>query len=94
MAARLLLTPLLAQLEGGDAESARRWASAPSLNGILAGASLEGVLGAHLEPEGVRILARQDSASHSQLAEMTAIVRRPVSCPATNIGDPVRYLIF
>jgi len=94
VAARLLVTPVLAQMEGGGAASARRWALAPTLDEIGAGANLDVVLGARLDPEGVRILARQDSASHGHLADLTALVRRPVSCAPSNIGGLVQYLTF
>jgi molybdopterin molybdotransferase len=94
VAARLLVTPVLAQIESGAAETARRWAVAPTQTPIPSGANLEGVLGARLEPAGIRILERQDSAAHSHLADLTCLVRRPVACLPSHTGDLVHYLAF
>ncbi len=94
VASRLLLAPIIAQMESGSADDAQCWRLAHAIECLGPGTDRDVILGANVSTEGVRILATQDSSSHSQLAELNALVRRAPGCGAAEIGSPLRYLAF
>lgn len=92
VAARLLLAPVIAQMAGGDFASALPWREAPLLEPLGPGTQSEQILAADLTPDGLRVHRVQDSSAHRSLAMLSALVRRPVHCPASEAFDVAIYL--
>jgi molybdopterin molybdotransferase len=92
IAARLLLVPAIVGISGGDPAAALAWRCGPTMASLARSGDRETLVLADASSEGATPLDRQDSASHGQLARLTAIIRRPPASPPAGVGDLVDYL--
>ncbi len=92
VAARLFVAPLIARMASGSAQAALGWRTAPILTALEPGIDRDVILSTRVTSAGLDVLSRQESASHRQLAELNALVRRRPHCPAAAAGDQVDYL--
>lgn len=90
--ARLLLIPTLVRMSGGEPAAALAWRRAPTTASIAACGERETLILAEVQGDGATPLGRQDSASHAQLARLTALIRRPPASPPAAVGEVVDYL--
>jgi molybdopterin molybdotransferase len=74
--ARILLAPLIAELGGRQARAALQWRTVPSPPDIPAATDRDLFILAQCRPEGLFTLPRQESSGQSQLASLSALVRR------------------
>jgi molybdopterin molybdotransferase len=92
VAARLLLAPVIAQMAGDAAANALGWREGPLLEPLGPGAQSDLILAADRTPDGLRVHRVQDSSAHRSLARLSALVRRPAHCPASEAFDAAVYL--
>jgi molybdopterin molybdotransferase len=92
VAARLLLVPTLVGMSGGEPASALAWRRGPTGAGLAASGERETLILAEAQGDGVAPLERQESASHAQLARLTALIRRLPASPPAGVGEFVDYL--
>jgi molybdopterin molybdotransferase len=92
VAARLLLVPTLVKMAGGDPSAALAWRKAPTTAKLGATGERETLIPAETAGRGVTPLDRQESASHAQLARLTALIRRRAASAGAVAGEIVDYL--
>lgn len=92
--ARLLLTPLLADLTGQPAERALGWRTIPLAFQLPACGPRETFHRARLVEGQAAILSFQDSSAQKALAEADLLVRQRANTPAAGAGAEVEVLDF
>ncbi len=92
--ARLLLTPLLIGMAGGDAAASVRWRTAALATPIDAGSDRETFWRAREVGGRVALIANQDSGAQRSLAEADLLVRQPIGAPELAPGDEVLVIDF
>ncbi|HEY1930099.1 MAG TPA: molybdopterin molybdotransferase MoeA [Caulobacteraceae bacterium] len=92
VAARLLLVPALVKMAGGDPSATLAWRRGPTTAALAATGERETLILAEASGGSVTPLDRQESASHAQLARLTALIRRLPASPPEAAGEIVDYL--
>lgn len=89
----IFILPMLRAMQGLGAHPAPRF-SAPLAVDLPENGAREHYMRASLTPEGIRPLARQDSAMLSILHKADALLVRPAQDPARKAGESVEYVTF
>jgi molybdopterin molybdotransferase len=92
VAARLLLVPTLVKMTGRDPSAALAWRRAPTTANLGASGERETLVLAEAVGGSVTPLDRQESASHAQLARLTALIRRRAASAPAAADELVDYL--
>ncbi|HSZ51280.1 MAG TPA: molybdopterin molybdotransferase MoeA [Caulobacteraceae bacterium] len=92
VAARLLLVPTLVKMTGRDPSAALAWRRAPTTANLGATGERETLVLAEAVGGSVTPLDRQESASHAQLARLTALIRRRAASAPAAADELVDYL--